>query len=479
MSGHHSSTMDSKKSDKNHLENLSKALNKAREYIILLLTYFLYKIMRSIVTTTQKFTWAVTGVERTRKDAKSGIQFKHSAHVHNVLWRRKLILSSVSDPSDFILTHKFFKHPNYVLKPNISLYCITKDEALFVEVAEDVNLYKQFDSKAFYMKQFERAHSVISMPLASFHKIAQDIGRPKVPIIWMSSTGSCGATLLSRVFGQLPGMAVISDPDALTSLAFLKKSNKFGKGEYEQLLPSALRLLCKHDDRAGIFFVKTRPCSTCQMADVYKCFPQIYHLYIYRNSFKTVTSHLNIFAKEPISIVGKYVIDSQVLSAILPCFRKSLYHNYCYVLERTDGNDNGKNLTTVGIFATSWAANIVQCLDHVDAGVPVIAIMFEEMMKNPKKILSILFDVLELRQEYLSDAMEGFRIDPCNNNVASGLGLNETRRPISHQARVEADAILKKHGLPKLGERFEIPGLLDFDTTKFRGINTGTKDRYY
>lgn len=479
MSGHHSSTMDSKKSDKNHLENLSKALNKAREYIILLLTYFLYKIMRSIVTTTQKFTWAVTGVERTRKDAKSGIQFKHSAHVHNVLWRRKLILSSVSDPSDFILTHKFFKHPNYVLKPNISLYCITKDEALFVEVAEDVNLYKQFDSKAFYMKQFERAHSVISMPLASFHKIAQDIGRPKVPIIWMSSTGSCGATLLSRVFGQLPGMAVISDPDALTSLAFLKKSNKFGKGEYEQLLPSALRLLCKHDDRAGIFFVKTRPCSTCQMADVYKCFPQIYHLYIYRNSFKTVTSHLNIFAKEPISIVGKYVIDSQVLSAILPCFRKSLYHNYCYVLERTDGNENGKNLTTVGIFATSWAANIVQCLDHVDAGVPVIAIMFEEMMKNPKKILSILFDVLELRQEYLSDAMEGFRIDPCNNNVASGLGLNETRRPISHQARVEADAILKKHGLPKLGERFEIPGLLDFDTTKFRGINTGTKDRYY
>ncbi|XP_048757001.2 uncharacterized protein LOC125667510 [Ostrea edulis] len=479
MSGHHSSTMDSKKSDKNHLENLSKALNKAREYIILLLTYFLYKIMRSIVTTTQKFTWAVTGVERTRKDAKSGIQFKHSAHVHNVLWRRKLILSSVSDPSDFILTHKFFKHPNYVLKPNISLYCITKDEALFVEVAEDVNLYKQFDSKAFYMKQFERAHSVISMPLASFHKIAQDIGRPKVPIIWMSSTGSCGATLLSRVFGQLPGMAVISDPDALTSLAFLKKSNKFGKGEYEQLLPSALRLLCKHDDRAGIFFVKTRPCSTCQMADVYKCFPQIYHLYIYRNSFKTVTSHLNIFAKEPISIVGKYVIDSQVLSAILPCFRKSLYHNYCYVLERTDGNDNGKNLTTVGIFATSWAANIVQCLDHVDAGVPVIAIMFEEMMKNPQKILSILFDVLELRQEYLSDAMEGFRIDPCNNNVASGLGLNETRRPISHQARVEADAILKKHGLPKLGERFEIPGLLDFDTTKFRGINTGTKDRYY
>jgi hypothetical protein len=131
----------------------------------------------------------------------------------------------------------------------------------------------------------------------------------------------------------------------------------------------------------------------------------------------------------------------------------------------------------VGIFATSWAANIAQCLDHVDSGVPVIAIMFEEMMKNPQKILSILFDVLELRQEYLSDAMEGFRIDPGNNNVTSGLGLSDTRKVISHQARVEADAILKKHGLPKLGERFEIPGLLDFDTTKFRGINT--KDRYF
>lgn len=477
MSGHYGSTMDGKKSDKNHLENLSKALNKAREYIILLLTYFLYKIVRSIVVTIQKFTWSVAGVERTRKDAKSGIQFKHSAHVQNVMWRRKLILSSISDPTDFILTHKFFKHPNYVLKPNISLYCITKDEAFFVEVPEDVNLYKQFDSRSFYMKQFEKAHSVISMPLASFHKIAQDIGRPKVPIIWMSSTGSCGATLLSRVFGQLPGMAVISDPDALTSLAFLKKSNKFGKGEYEQLLPSALRLLCKKDDRAGMFLVKTRPCSTCQMEDVYKCFPQVYQLYIYRNSFKTVTSHLNIFSKEPISIVGRYIIDSNVLSAILPCFRRSLYYNYCYVLDRVYSNDIGRNLTSVGIFTSSWSANVAQCLDHVDAGVPIIAIMFEEIMKNPQKILSTLFDVLELRQEYISDAMEGFRVDPCNNTVTGGLNLNETRRTISHQARVEADAILKKHGLPKLGERFEIPGLLDFDTTKFRGI--GTKDRYY
>lgn len=477
MSSHFGSTMDTKKSDKNHLENLSKALNKAREYIILLLTYVLYKIARSIVTTIQKFTWAVTGVERTRKDAKSGIQFKHSAHVHNVLWRRKFISSSISDPTDFILTHKFFKHPNYVLKPNISLYCITKGEAFFVEVSEDVNLYKQFDSKSFYLKQFEKAHSVISMPLASFHKIAQDIGRPKVPIIWMSSTGSCGATLLSRVFGQLPGMAVICDPDALTSLAFLKKSNRFGKGEYEQLLPSALRLLCKQDDRAGMFFLKTRPCSTCQMEDVYKCFPQIYQLYIYRNSFKTVTSHLNIFAREPISIVGRYIIDSKVLSTILPCFRRSLYYNFCYVLDRADPSEKEQNITSVGIFATSWAANVVQCLDHVDAGVPIIAIMFEEMMKNPRKIISTLFDVLELRQEYISNAMEGFRVDRCNNNVTSDLNLRETKRTISHQARVEADAIFKKYGLPKLGERFEIPGLLDFDTTKFRGINP--KDRYF
>lgn len=477
MSSHFGSTMDTNKSDKNHLENLSKALNKAREYIILLLTYVLYKIARSIVTTIQKFTWAVTGVERTRKDAKSGIQFKHSAHVHNVLWRRKFISSSISDPTDFILTHKFFKHPNYVLKPNISLYCITKGEAFFVEVSEDVNLYKQFDSKSFYLKQFEKAHSVISMPLASFHKIAQDIGRPKVPIIWMSSTGSCGATLLSRVFGQLPGMAVICDPDALTSLAFLKKSNRFGKGEYEQLLPSALRLLCKQDDRAGMFFLKTRPCSTCQMEDVYKCFPQIYQLYIYRNSFKTVTSHLNIFSREPISIVGRYIIDSKVLSTILPCFRRSLYYNFCYVLDRADPSEKEQNITSVGIFATSWAANVVQCLDHVDAGVPIIAIMFEEMMKNPRKIISTLFDVLELRQEYISNAMEGFRVDPCNNNVTSDLNLRETKRTISHQARVEADAIFKKYGLPKLGERFEIPGLLDFDTTKFRGINP--KDRYF
>ncbi|KAK3109024.1 hypothetical protein FSP39_021401 [Pinctada imbricata] len=472
-------TMDPKKTDGKHLENMSKAMNKAREYIILLMTYFLYKLIRFVVLTFQKFTWAVTGVERTRKDAKSGLMFKQSAHVQHIFWRRKLITSTVSDPTDFITTHKYFKHPNYVLKPTVSLYCITKEEAVFVELNEKVNLYR-LDSnnnvELFYAKQFENAHSLITMPLACFHKIAQDLGKPKIPIICISSTGHCGATLLCRVLGQLPGMIVVNEPDAFTSLAFLNKSNVFGKGEYEQLLPSAMRLLCKPDDRAGIFLVKTRPCCTCQMEDIYRYFPQMYQIFVYRNSLKTVSSSLNIFAKEPITMVGKYFIDNKILSTIFPCFRWTLYRYFCQVLARENDSTEAKAFSSVGIFTLAWAANVSRCLDHVDSRVPLIPVLYEDMMKSPRKTCAVLFDILELRPEYIATAMEGFRITTNNTVQSSGTAMSDSRKSIPHEFRTEADAILKRYGLPKLGERFEIPGVLDFETNKF---NRMTRDRIF
>lgn len=474
---HHQNADHKVKVETQHLENMSKAMNVAREYIILFLTYILYKMTRSFVTTIQKFTWPVTGVEKIRKDAKRGLQFKQSAHVQKIFWRRKLIAATVADPSDFITTHKCFKHPNYVLKPTVSLYCITHDEAIFVETEEKINVYGSDKAPFVYRQQFAHAHSLIAMPLPSFHKIAQDLGDPKVPVIWISSTGRCGSTLLSQVFAQLPGMMVIGEPDALTSLAFLRKSNRVGKREYEQLLPSAIRLLCKPDDRAGMICVKARPCCTAQVADVNKYFPYFHQIFVYRNSLKTVMSALSILSTEPIAVFVRYIVDSKVLSTILPCFRRALYHNFCYVLVKDPPRTPPKNLSSVGIFTTSWAANISSCLDMIDSNVPIVAILYEDLMKNTRKSCSVLFDHLDIRHEYIYAALEGFKIDSTRGTVGQSMVNLDSRRTIQQPFRVEADGILKKHGLPKLGERFEVPGMVDFDATKFSRMDS--RDRFF
>ena len=53
--------------------------------------------------------------------------------VLQVLWRRKLNDCSVAGVKDFITKHKGFKHPSHVLRPTVSLYCLTRHEAVFVE----------------------------------------------------------------------------------------------------------------------------------------------------------------------------------------------------------------------------------------------------------------------------------------------------------------------------------------------------------
>lgn len=474
---HRSVNVESKSKEVNHLDNISKGMNKAREYLILFLTYILYKVTRSVVVTFQKFTWAVTGVERIRKDAGRGLQFKQSAHVQSVFWRRKLFGMTMADPSDFITTHKCFKHPNYVLKPHISLYCITKREAIFVEVKEGTNIYgTPENTSSLFQEQFAHAQCLISIPLASFHKIASDLGAPKVPILWISSTGRFGSTLLARVFAQLPGMMVLSEPDVITSLAYLKKTMKINKGEYEQLLPSSIRLLCKPDDRAGMICVKTRPSCTGQMEDVCKNFPQIYQMYVYRNSLKTVTSSLSLFAVEPFAIMARYIIDNRILSTVMPCFRSFIYFNFCYVLDHDPPAAlPPKSLSSVGIFTTAWAASISRCVEAIEARVPVIALLYEDMMKNPRKTCSILFDFLDLRREYISSAMEGFKVDSNRGSLSQSLVISDSRRTIPQEFRMEADSILRKHNLPKLGERFEMPGLIDFEASKFTRSNSSNK----
>ena len=466
------------KSDNKHLENISKGMNKARQYIIILLTYFLYKLLQTIVLTFQKFTWAVTGVEKTRKDAKHGLQFKQSVHVQNIFWRRKFIMTSMADPSNFITTHKAFRHPNYILKPSVSLYCMTKDEVIFVEVKEGTDITGTKEPRLpMYLQQFKHAHSLITMPLPAFHKIAHDLGNPRVPIIWISNTGHCGSSLLCQMFAKLPGMLVMNSPDVLTSLAFLEKNNKFEKGEYEQLLPGAIRILCKPDERARMICVKSRPCCTIQMGDVYRNFPQAYQLFVYRNSLKTVASSLNIFGIDEFDILSRYILDSEVLSTIFPCFRNMLYNKFCSVLDRTPPLVDPKDMTTVSAFTTAWAANIATSLDFVEAGVPLLPMLYEDMMRNPRRTCSVLFDHLEIRQDFVDSALEGFRMD-TSKFVTSGQNsiLPESRKTIPHDFRVEADAILKKFGLPKLGERYEVPGLADFETPKFTRLNS--RDRF-
>ncbi|CAG5119924.1 unnamed protein product [Candidula unifasciata] len=442
--------MDTKTETVNHLEQFSKGVNMFRDRAIEILVFILFRITRRLVLTLQKFTWAVTGVESIRRDAARGLQFKQSAHVQEIFWKRKYLEHSVADASNFITTHCGFRQPSCILKPNVSLYCMTRKEAVFIEVKESVNVYRSKVSTYLYHNQYHHAVNVITMPLASFHKVASDVGLPKVPVTCLACTARSGSTLLSQMMFRIPGMLVLSEPDAITSLNFLYKNKTIQMSEYKQLLASCVKLLCKPDDRYSAVFVKARP-----------FFTKFRYLFMYRNSVKSVMSNLHQLQQDPAPNCLRFVMDSVVLSAVLPFVRSYFYYYNVFLNEKKVPGVDPKKLGSVGILTAAWAASVAQCSDLRYKGYNVGSILYEEFMNNPRRSLSVLLQRLDIRGEYLSCAAEALKVD-FNKGAAHDLAL-DYRRALSPESRQEADNILKAYGLPKLGERYELPGLLKLE----------------
>jgi hypothetical protein len=65
-----------------------------------------------------------------------------------------------SGPSNFLLVHHSWEDANYVLSDTVSLYYITKDEAVFVECAPKVNVTSSHFSPFMRIAQFRHAKKV-------------------------------------------------------------------------------------------------------------------------------------------------------------------------------------------------------------------------------------------------------------------------------------------------------------------------------
>ena len=72
---------------------------------------------------------------------------------------------------------------SYVLRRTVSLYAITREEAIFVETPEGVNIYSS-DVHPFSMAvQFLNATKVIKMTVRDFVSSAKSFGDPAAPVI--------------------------------------------------------------------------------------------------------------------------------------------------------------------------------------------------------------------------------------------------------------------------------------------------------
>ena len=378
-----------------------------------------------------------------------------TAQLGRILWRQKFSIMSLSSQLDFFCMFRTLVRPEYVLRPNVSLYIITRKEAIFVEIPESFNIYSSDVHPFFFVAQFLSASKVIKISIRDFVSLADKIGDPTVPVIWMSNTGRCGGTMLCQVFETVPGTLVIHEPDSPTNLYHLLEDNKLQASEYEVMLKSMIRILCKPHPGITRFCIKPRPLCTIMMTDITKLGFDIRQLFIYRNSLDTLKSSLALMAYDPYTVVVRACVDAVWFSNLCPYFRNVLV--YHLLSKMKDAPEIPPDSTTACVMTYIWVNQILIVRDVMARNQSILPVKYEDIVSRPKETVKQIFERLGVHATHANRAVASLSRDSQRGSDLSRDRIGGmSNRFISTLDRMKANDILFKYNLPRMDEDFRI-----------------------
>lgn len=140
-------------------------------------------------------------------------------------------LTSIAQPTDFILESGTPSDRSRMFDPDVSPYCFDLDDRKLLCVSTPDIAGATF----FYQAQRQSARSVIKVP---FDALPEALASPTL----IFSIGRCGSTLLHRAF-EAAGVRTVSEPDYFTQAALHKLQDPALQsviGRATQLLPYAV-----------------------------------------------------------------------------------------------------------------------------------------------------------------------------------------------------------------------------------------------
>ena len=377
--------------------------------------------------------------------------YETSAQLQRVLWRRKLFIVDQTLPRDFLTWPISVVNPNYILKPNVSLYAITKSEAVFVETSSDIDIYKSDINPFLYMSQFKHCQRVVTMPIESLHKVASEIGSLSGAVVWLSNTARCGSTIIGQLFESVPSTVLISESDALINLSYLRLEGHISQEEYEKLFVSIIKIICKPHPGTKRICIKPRSCAMIHMESVSKLFPEIKQLFLYRNSLETLSSLLDFTFSDGMKRLIRYCNDSDVISWFIPYFRKRLHKYMAFISDKAGKPPCGMN--TVETVAVMWASFICLAREMKSRDENIVFVKYETLVSDPKDTCRHIFDISGIHLSETDKALTRLK----KHSQKKGVDFEDSKkkdpwRNLSKENQLKCNVILKIHNVPLLGE---------------------------
>lgn len=292
-------------------------------------------------------------------------------------------------------------------QPGWSLYGLdhARDLAVFTDLPPGTDLA---DSPFAYATQHRLARRVLTLPLDELEAVA-DLAPPLPRVILIFSIGRCGSTLLSHALNTVPGVWCLSEPDAFSTLILQhyhsRQRSNFPRAQVIRLIRACTRLQFRPpaDRQATVFAMKFRSQALFQ-ADLYhQALPDAACLFLYRDALGWANSVYSMMRQYnfPDTLTGS---DRTLAWSIF-----------------TAASDPAPLAQVIDLSAPevpmelalgpAWSCNMAEYSRHLDAGVPFLALRYNEFNRDREASIARMLRHCGLPEAYAAAALQAFETD--------------------------------------------------------------------
>ncbi|MCP4417800.1 MAG: sulfotransferase [Chloroflexi bacterium] len=304
----------------------------------------------------------------------------------------------------------------FAQNPNITLYALNHfdREAIFVETPPDVDLSQR---PFLYQAQYDNAIRLYSITYKSFFKLAEMVRQPDKKLILIHSVGRCGSTLLNTVFNNLDDVLSLSEPGAFTEFVRRREPDGRNEAEITRLLDAVIQVQCRPSTQISpmVYAIKFRSFSTMTIDLLHRVAPQSKHIFLYRNAEDWARSIARAFKTVETEASAMDVANFRAHRKFVPLVNQ-------YADRATNGT-----LSKVELSMLAWLSGMQKYLEQHEAGVPMCAVRYEDMIVQPNQIVRSLFEYcgLPTSPEHLALGIKAFERDSQQGSSLARTNLKQ------------------------------------------------------
>lgn len=346
----------------------------------------------------------------------------------------------------------------YVLKrPQVSLYCLDHENKrfIFTESDPDIDLTQ---APFFFQAQFEHAQRLIAVPYEEMHALIDERPYADEQIILLYSVGRCGSTLMSEVFNHQEDVISLSEPDIFTDLLKMRQPDGSNDDLIKRLLKTSMLSLMKPmpHKQATKYAIKFRSYGIELAELIAELFPKARNLFMYRNAedwarstaraFQKLESEKgsvgsenqrrwaqrreklrSLFGDDAPAPVQKIISRMDGRAGVLSQRALALRSAFFPALKNFETQLQNGELSRIEYITIEWVSGICRFWSCHEKGIHMLPFRYEELVADPRQILSEIFVYCDLPETAVADALPIFEKD-------SQRGTEIARTAVQHDS---------------------------------------------